>query len=495
MVTFGSSEAFGHPGVDDAQASCVISPAAINQTMNSVAQLCRPAAELFQQRRSREFRTNLANAFYGAADYLVQPLGMVLAAPFLLHHLGTSQYGLWMLAMAVIAGTSFVSTGLGDATLRYVALCRGQANSVEVTRVIRTALTLNMFLGGTVALLLASASPFIVDHVFLINSTSRTDGIVVLRLGALILWLRSIELVLTNALRAYERYGLAVKVSTIARAAIILAAVASAALGLGTVGIMASTAAISFISIAALTTCARKTVAHVSFSPLLSKSCASGMFSFGGLLWLQALAGIAFSHADRLMIGGTLGTFALAQYSICVQGAQPIHGLLAAALHFLFPHLSARLAAASTRASRVLLPVLLANVAMTALLCLPVVLLSKTFLSHWMGAPFAESTGSVFAIASLGFGFLALNVTAHYALLALGQVRYVSCINIFAGAATLLAMWLLIPRYGIFGAALGRLVYGPLTWLMYYRLYTLLSVREECHPETISFQSISEGVE
>ena len=36
-----------------------------------------------------------ANAFYGVADYLALPIGMLLAAPFLLRHLGTGS--IWSL--------------------------------------------------------------------------------------------------------------------------------------------------------------------------------------------------------------------------------------------------------------------------------------------------------------------------------------------------------------------------------------------------------------
>jgi hypothetical protein len=35
-------------------------------------------------------------------------------------------------------------------------------------------------------------------------------------------------------------------------------------------------------------------------------------------------------------------------------------------------------------------------------------------------------------------------------------------------------MFLLAPRFGLVGAATGRLLYGPITLLMYRRLYRLL---------------------
>jgi O-antigen/teichoic acid export membrane protein len=93
-----------------------------------------------------------------------------------------------------------------------------------------------------------------------------------------------------------------------------------------------------------------------------------------------------------------------------------------------------------------------------------------------MGASFAQQAWPVLSIVAIGFGFLALNVTGHYALLALRHVRLVSMLNLAGGAAMLLAMVLLAPRFGLAGAAIGRLLYGPITLLMYWRLRAVLSV-------------------
>ena len=69
-----------------------------------------------------------ANAFYGVGDYLVLPIGMLLAAPFLLRHLGTAQYGVWVLAGAAVSGGGIVSGSFGDAAIKYVADCRGRGD-------------------------------------------------------------------------------------------------------------------------------------------------------------------------------------------------------------------------------------------------------------------------------------------------------------------------------------------------------------------------------
>ena len=108
-------------------------------------------------------------------------------------------------------------------------------------------------------------------------------------------------------------------------------------------------------------------------------------------------------------------------------------------------------------------------------LCVPLALFSKLILRLWMGAAFAQQTWLVLSIVAAGFWLLALNVTGHYALLALGQVRLVALLNLAGGAAMLVAMVLLVPRFGLAGAAVGRLLYGPITLLMYWRLRAILS--------------------
>src|SRR5437764_12904104 len=78
---------------------------------------------------------NSTNAFYGIADYLVLPIGMLLAAPFLLGHLGPAQYGVWVLAGAAVSSGGIVSGRFGDAAIKEVGACRGVHGGVGVVRI------------------------------------------------------------------------------------------------------------------------------------------------------------------------------------------------------------------------------------------------------------------------------------------------------------------------------------------------------------------------
>src|SRR6266404_1329314 len=97
---------------------------------------------------SRTRGQGCANAFYGVADYLALPLGMLLAAPFLLRHLGTAQYGVWILASAAVNSGGIVSGSFGDAVIKYVGDCRGRGDWPGVTRIVRTMISINLVLSG-----------------------------------------------------------------------------------------------------------------------------------------------------------------------------------------------------------------------------------------------------------------------------------------------------------------------------------------------------------
>jgi len=104
----------------------------------------------------------------------------------------------------------------------------------------------------------------------------------------------------------------------------------------------------------------------------------------------------------------------------------------------------------------------------------PLIFFSRPLLTLWMGKAFAAHSWLTLALLSVASGLLALNVTLHYSLLAMGDIRYVAVLNLVAGAAMLGIMMLLVPRFGIVGAALGRIVYGPITWLMFLRINNVL---------------------
>jgi O-antigen/teichoic acid export membrane protein len=435
-------------------------------------------------RASRNFRESAGNALYSIAEYIAQPLSMLAAAPFLVHKLGLPQYGIWMLVSAILGSMGILSTGFGDATVKYVSAYRGQNNPAGVERTIRATLTINAFLGGLFGLLVWVVAPYAVEHIFKIEPAFHVASVQAIRISAVILLVRSVESVFVSTLRAFERYGPPVKLNVFLRSIVVVSAVVLAAIGRGVVAIMIATLFWSALIVVLQVIAARRVVGPLNPFPTFEREAITEVFSFGCFSWLQALAGVVFGYADRFLVAAMLGTAPVAIYVLCVQAAQPIHGLAAAAFNFIFPHISSRHEAGEIHGPRrVFRLALMTSVGLSVALAAPLVLFGKPLLTLWMGAQFAQQAYVVLAVLAVAHMILAINIVPHYTLLAFGSVRFVSTVNVLGGIVSLGAVALFIPPFGLVGAAIGRLLYGAVTALNLLRVKTKLaravSPREE----------------
>nr|WP_246409590.1 oligosaccharide flippase family protein [Granulicella aggregans] len=403
---------------------------------------------------------------------------MLAATPLLLRHLGVAPYGIWLVANAAISVGSIVSSGFGDAVIQRIAVLRSTSDKIAIRSVIANMLTINISLGALLALVLWCIVPFVSGRITHHDPALETSCIWSLRVGSVLILLKSIESVFISALRAFEMYAPAVRVSIATRLLTIAVSVLLAARGHDITSLMFATAVVLVGGIAAQW----KILQGLGLAPLLpafDRNVVLSLASFGAFSWLQAIAGVFFSQADRLLLGLTLGVSAVAYYGVCVQITQPIHGLTAAALHFLFPHLSrhnARGDHATMR--RAIGRAIKFNIALSALLTAVVLLFGQRFIYLWLGHAFAAQSSGLLPLLGAGFGVLSLNVAGHYALLALGRVRLVAALNLAGGVAMLVAIILLVPRIGSAGAAWSRLLYGSVTCLAYLPIvlqFSLLS--------------------
>src|ERR1700756_5299004 len=123
---------------------------------------------------STRARSSLRNGLYGASEYVVMPITLLLATPFLLHRLGSAQFGLWMVANAAITSSGFISTGFGDGALKYAAAYRGSNDGNRVRETLRVNLTINLALGTILALVMWYSSPAAAHLLSLPSSLQRS---------------------------------------------------------------------------------------------------------------------------------------------------------------------------------------------------------------------------------------------------------------------------------------------------------------------------------
>jgi O-antigen/teichoic acid export membrane protein len=421
-------------------------------------------------------RRHLSNSAYGVLDYAAHPIAMLLAAPILLHALGVAQYGVWVVATAAVSTGAIIASGFGDANIQYVAGVRSRNDPGALLRAVRSMVGINLLLGTAFALLSWALSPIAARHIAPSDASLQTACLWSLRIASLLMLVRTMESVCVSTQRAFERYGAAVRISIVARLLTLVAAVVLTRAGRGVISVMVATAILLTLGTIAQLGRLQQLLGAKSLLPAFDREATSALFGFGIFSWLQAVAGIIFSQADRLILGVSLGASAVASYALCVQMAQPIYGIASAALHFLFPYLAARRMTTSLATLKIpILKAFAANVLLVAAGTAAALLFGRPFLNLWIGASVASDAAALLAPIVWSFAALGLGVTAYYALLALGHVRTVTCINLVGGAAMLLGMVWLLPRSGVHGLAMARLCYGSVTLLLYFPLARLLS--------------------
>ena len=420
-------------------------------------------------------RTHLSNAAYGVLDYAAYPVGMLLAAPALLKHLGVAQFGVWVVVTATVSAGSIIASGFGDANIQHVASARSRGDTGTLHHVVRSMMGINLLLGSMLALIVWLLGPFAARHVVASDISLQRACLWSLRIASLLMLVRAVESVCISTQRAFERYGAAVRTSILARLMALASAVALACRDHGVISIMVATGILITLGMAVQLVELQKHLGGSSLLPWFDEHATKALVSFGAFSWMQAVAGVIFSQTDRLILGISLGATVVTSYALCVQMAQPIYGITASGLHFLFPYLSGRQALAPPAALRKSILIAAAiNLLLVAMGTVLILLYGRSLLHLWVGEAIAESASTVLAPIVWSFALLGFNVTGYYTMLALGRVRTVTWLNLVGGSVMLLLMIWALPRTGIHGVAVARLSFGLVTLLMYCPLLRIL---------------------
>jgi O-antigen/teichoic acid export membrane protein len=422
-------------------------------------------------------RKHLTNAAFGVLDYASYPIGMLLVAPIVLHRLGASEYGLWIISTAVISAGGIIASGFGDANIQRVAHLRGTSQFALIPHTVRSMLGINLLLGCTLAVGAWIAAPYAAPHVAVAHQTSARECLISLRIASVLILLRSVETVSVSTQRAFEQYRGTVQISTGIRLLTLASAAVLALLGQRIIGILLVTGCFLALGTYLQFRQLRRFLGPAALWPLFESRETRVLLGRGIFVWLQALCAVVFGQLDRILLGVSMGALAVAPYALCVQFAHPIFGLTASGLNFLFPYLSGHAATmSSAMLRRALLKAFTCNLLLVGCGAGILLLVGNRLLRLWAGPAVAQSAGRILLPIVLSSALLGLGVTGTYALQALGLLRTVAIISIVSRAAMLLLMIQMMHHMGLQGLALSRLCYGATGLLVYLPLLGQLNL-------------------
>ena len=419
-------------------------------------------------------------ALWSALDAAATPASTLAILAALVRTLSASDYGILVIAFAASGLSMAVNPAIAATTTKFVSELSGRrdpggrtvAGVITVSLLAVAAIDLVLFLGTAVF------NKPLSQWVF--GAPVARPGYVgrVLLLAVLAVGLQQMETVLAAGLRGLERFRRQALIEILSRLALagIVTYVAWRTRSLE--AILIAQCVVYLVSLLLRAGALRRLLPAGRLFDLSGRAEAGTLFRYGGWMWLTALAGVAYTSADRIIIGRSLGPAAAGQYNIYVQITQLIHFIPSSVFAFSLPAFSRLAAQGNSRSGEIahayrtyLLAVSVATLGIAAAM-----MVSWPFLmSIIVGPGYTSDQLNAPVLLTLNFLLLACNVPSYYLLLALGRAKAVSMISTASMLAALLLMVFLIPRYGIEGAALSRLAYGVGTLLLLHRAHRVLS--------------------
>lgn len=398
------------------------------------------------------------NAALNAFGQMLPLLLAIPVLPFVLATLGAERFAVLTLAWTVIGYFGFLDLGLGRAATKFVAGMVGADRRSEVPGVVWSSLALQAALGIAGAAVIALLAPVLSRDVLSISDpvlhAETRATLIIVAVGLPLVLLSG---TLSGVLEAHQRFDLVNAVRVPLNAASFAVPAAGAALGWSLPAMVLGIVLARAAGLVSYALCA----AHVAGGlrpmrpqgPVLRK-----LLGFGGWLTLSLLAVPLFTYAERFLIGGMRSLTELAYYAVpfeIMARSAVIPSAIAMTLFPAFSHAQqsgVSVADLFRRPARILL-------LLQWPLLVTVWLFAGDILGVWMGPDVRAAATTTLRLLAVAFFFNAFAQIALAGVQGLGRPDLKAKLDLVLLPAYLATAVLLIPRYGITGAAAAKLAF------------------------------------
>jgi O-antigen/teichoic acid export membrane protein len=391
------------------------------------------------------------NAVLNLAGHAAPLLAALVLVPPLVSRLGTERFGFLGIAWILVGYFSLFDLGLGRALSRLIAERQGTPRQQGLPVLSRSALSLTAALGALAGLIVFAAAGPVCTRLLALSAPLQPEATLALRILALSLPFVTVTAALRGVLEAGGRFDW---VNVIRVPLGILTFAAPLAATQWSVNLAWLAASLAVVRVAAFLAhwiiCKRL---YPTFTALAwpERGAAREMLGYGAWLTVSNVVGPLMVYLDRFLIGALLAVSAVAYYTAPYEVVTRLWLIPAAITGVLFPVMSAASAERLKSLYR-------KGIAAVLLAVVPLALLLAVFaykwLDAWLGPEFAQKGALAAQLLCIG---TAVNCAAYlpFTLLqARGDAHLTAKVHLAELPGYLVLLWILVPRWGIDGAAL-----------------------------------------
>jgi O-antigen/teichoic acid export membrane protein len=414
-------------------------------------------------------------AFNVLMNWAAVAVGMVVPfflTPFVVRHLGSAAYGVWILAVSTVAYLNLLDLGLRSAIIRFVSKADAEKNLEDAQAAIGAALWFRVLIAAAVvviSIVLALSFP----HLFKVPSDLRRASQITVLMCALGIAVTLASGVFGAVLAAINRFDIlswVTMVQTLARAVGVLLLLRS---GRGLVSLAYWEFTVVLLS--GVATCALALKIFPACRVRIQRpdgKILRTIWSYSFTTFILIIAVQIIINTDNLAVGAFLSVGMVAFYSI---GGSLISysSQVVSAVSTTFAPLASNLEASGQFSE--LQKLLIRGTQGTLALMLPISIAllfrGKTFIGLWVGPEYSEISGTVLQILMIAQFFSVASSTAGAIMMAIGKHKPVAKWAVIEAVVNLALSLVLVETVGLYGVAWGTSLSTAVIYMIFWPRY------------------------
>jgi O-antigen/teichoic acid export membrane protein len=390
----------------------------------------------------------------------------IFISPFILHRLGDSAYGIWVLIFSITGYYGLFDLGIRTSIVRYVSSFTATGEKDELAKVINTGLFSYSCI-GIVSLLVTLMACSFIDHFFRIPVEFRTTARWLLLMVGTSVALGFPMGMFGGVLEGLQRFYVVnwtSIASSLLRAVLIIVVLTH---GYGLLMVALVTVSMPFAGSLVRTAVALRLLKVQFGRNYLNRATFRLMANYSGVTMIVIIAGRLRFQTDEIVIGTMMTASAITYFSIGARIVDYASEVVSSLAQIFIPmsshshargemdHLRKIMIAGNRACAFVILPI-------TAIL----IILGKSVIEAWVGARYIEQSYPVLIILIIPFTLMLAQSASGRILFGTSQHKMFAIVALIEGVANLVLSILLVRPYGIIGDALGTAI--PLTCNMVF---------------------------
>jgi O-antigen/teichoic acid export membrane protein len=395
---------------------------------------------------------NVALNFGG---WLLPALAALIAVPILVRSLGDARFGVLALAWTTLGYFSLFDLGIGRAVTHGVANRLGTDREHEIGTVVWTSLGTLIPVGLLGSAIVFAFAPWLTERVLDVPPALHNETVVAFRILAVAIPFVGAAAALRGVLEANQFFGVVNALRAPHGLVMFLGPVAVLPFSHSLIPAAAIlTGGRIALSVAHFIVCARAIPGFSTARARWTKDAVLPLLTFGGWMTVSNIISPLMATLDRFVVGAAISISIVTYYAAPNELVTKMW-LFTAAIHpVFFPAIATTGLRDTARTAALFDRMLRLTFAGLLLPTLVLVLLARDILGLWLGPAFALQSTSVLQILAIAVFVNTLGQGALILLHGLGRPDITGKYHVAELPLYALALWFLLPRYGIVGVAL-----------------------------------------